>query len=315
MINLSAAGSTVASQTMIQVLGGANFIAPDIVMDSTPTVYISADSSLTVTGAMRQSVAGVGLNVIGGPLGTVQGTLVLSATSSALASNYTGPLSIDNAAVYTDYLTPGGITLRHSAALDYIGAAPVTMGSNSLDLADSGSIGSDGGVLTIPWDTANTGPASSAMTKIGAGQVVLTNGVSGAYVHLPSTLQAVAGTMTLQSSNGATFYLPGYFGQWGTASAPTVVQITGPLTLDTGSDIHIGDSCAGTLSVTNGATVNIGGWLWAGANNYGGVTGSAVVNVSNSTVNVGGVFELGSHSGSQGAEHDQRHNHRRQRLP
>ncbi|MFZ1935597.1 MAG: autotransporter-associated beta strand repeat-containing protein [Thermoguttaceae bacterium] len=301
VINLSAAGSTVASQTMIQVLGGANFIAPDIVMDSTPTVYISADSSLTVTGAMRQSVAGVGLNVIGGPLGTVQGTLVLSATSSALASNYTGPLSIDNAAVYTDYLTPGGITLRHSAALDYIGAAPVTMGSNSLDLADSGSIGSDGGVLTIPWDTANTGPASSAMTKIGAGQVVLTNGVSGAYVHLPSTLQAVAGTMTLQSSNGATFYLPGYFGQWGTASAPTVVQITGPLTLDTGSDIHIGDSCAGTLSVTNGATVNIGGWLWAGANNYGGVTGSAVVNVSNSTVNVGGVFELGSHSGSQGA--------------
>jgi len=39
--------------------------------------------------------------------------------------------------------------------------------------------------------------------------------------------------------------------------------------------------------------------LWAGANNFNG-TGNAVVNVSNSTINVAGIYELGSHSASTG---------------
>ena len=64
-IKLSCAGSTISAETLIQVLGGTNSIAPDIIMDSTPTIYLAAGSQLALTGALLQSGT-VGLNITGG---------------------------------------------------------------------------------------------------------------------------------------------------------------------------------------------------------------------------------------------------------
>ena len=92
-----------------------NTIAPDIIMDSTPTIYLAPGSQLTITGDLLQSGT-VGLNVSGG------GVLSLSSA----ASNYTGPLSVQSSVVNTSYLTPAGFTLTDSW-LDYSGPGTATL--------------------------------------------------------------------------------------------------------------------------------------------------------------------------------------------
>ncbi len=122
-ITLSAIGSTISSETEIQVLGGVNSIEPDVKLASTPMIFVDKNSQLTISGALLQPGATAGLTIVGGALtagGTdVQGTLVLSST----ASNYTGPVSIDNAIVSAGYLTPGTISLRNNATLAYSGSS------------------------------------------------------------------------------------------------------------------------------------------------------------------------------------------------
>ncbi len=69
-------------------------------------------------------------------------------------------------------------------------------------------------------------------------------------------------------------------------------------TFNVAGDLHAGDgsgTATGTLNVLGGATVNVSSWLWAGVN-----VGNAIVNVTNSTINVAGVYELGSHYNATG---------------
>ena len=50
-ITLSCVGSSISSQTLIQVLAGTNSIAPDIIMTSTPSIYVASGAKLTLSGA------------------------------------------------------------------------------------------------------------------------------------------------------------------------------------------------------------------------------------------------------------------------
>ncbi len=178
-ITLSAIGSSISSETEIQVLGGVNSIEPDVNLASTPLIFVDKNSQLTISGALLQPGATAGLTIVGGALtpgGTdVQGTLVLSST----ASNYTGPVSVDNAILSTGRLTPGGITLQNAASLTYSGPTAsysgliLKNGTLTLGVANAGT------TLTIPWDTGVNSVASQ-VTVTGLGTLAITNGVAGA---------------------------------------------------------------------------------------------------------------------------------------
>ncbi len=194
-ITLSAVGSTISAQSAIQVLGGNNSVAPDILLASNPTISIAAGASLTLSGSLGDvnpaqpstlTIAGPGTLTLSGAASTYAGPTMLNGGTLALGSaNALGTTTSANLIFAAGTVTDAGADVTVNHGFTIAGDATIAPVNN---LTIAGPVAYTGGDLTMKGSGTVTFATPTATTNVFGG-----------------SLNVNAGTLAIGGTAGSTY--------------------------------------------------------------------------------------------------------------